>query len=165
MGILNAILGRDDPPEEVIRDCKSQIRIMLKAFDLKEGKEWGETEDGFLYQRGSAVIRIQFVVDEDKISYVILHSPIVKLPPDNLLAFYRYLLELNYESAGQVSIGVDHDVVSVVAGRAIEGLTEEGLADVMLVIGGIADYFDDYLHEKFGAPFYEPEEEGERSGS
>lgn len=158
MGILNAILGRDDPPEEVIRDCKSQIRIMLNAFDLKEGEEWGETEDGFLYQRGSAVIRIQFVVDEDQTSDVILHSPIVKLPPDNLLAFYRHLLELNYDIAGQVSIGVDHDVVSVVAGRAIEGLTEEGLAEVMLVVGGIADDLDDHLHDEFGAPFYESEE-------
>ena len=159
MGILNAILGRDDPPEEVIRDCKSQIRIMLKAFDLKEGEEWGETEDGFIFQSGSAVILIEFVVYEDQTSYVILHSPIVKLPPDNLLAFYRHLLELNDDIAGQVSIGVDHDVVSVVAGRAIEGLTEEGLAGIMLAIGGIADDLDDYLHEKFGAPFYKPEEE------
>ena len=73
--------------------------------------------------------------------------------------FYRHLLELNDDIAGQVSIGVDHDVVSVVAGRAIEGLTEEGLAGIMLAIGGIADDLDDYLHEKFGAPFYKPEEE------
>lgn len=158
MGILNAILGRDDPPEEVIQDCKSKIRIMLNAFDLKEGEEWVETEEGFLFQSGSAVIEIAFVVDEDQTSYVILHSPIVKLPPNNLLAFYRHLLELNYDIAGQVSVGVDHDIVSVVAGRAIEGLTEEGLADVMLVVGSIADDLDDYLHNEFGAPFYEPEE-------
>ena len=157
MGILNKILGRDDPPEEVIQDCKFKIRVMLDAFDLKEGEEWRETEDGFLYQRGSAVIIIQFVVD-DKISYVSLHSPIVKLPPDNLLAFYRRLLELNYDIGGQASVGVYHDMVSVGAVRAIEGLTEEGLAYVMLEVGGMADNLDDYLHDEFGAPFYEPEE-------
>ena len=158
MGILNTILGRDDPPDEVIQDCKSTVRVMLDAFDLKEGEEWDETEDGFLYQRGSAVIIIQFVVDEDKLSYVALHSPIVKLPPDNLLAFYRRLLELNYDIGGQASVGVYHDIVSVGAVRAIDGLTEEGLAGVMLVVGGMADDLDNYLHDEFGAPFYEPEE-------
>ena len=118
----------------------------------------GETEEGFIFQRGSALTMIDFVVDENNDPLVVVHSPIVRLPSDNLLAFYRHLLELNYDIAGQVSVGVDHDIVSVVAGRAIEGLTEEGLADVMLVVGSIADDLDDYLHNEFGAPFYEPEE-------
>ena len=46
MGILNAILGRDDPPEEVIQDCKSKVRILLDAFDLKEGEEWVKQKRG-----------------------------------------------------------------------------------------------------------------------
>lgn len=158
MGILNAILGRSDPPEEVIQDCKAKIRTMLNESDLEKGEDWDEMEEGFLFHSGSAIIAIQFFVDEDQTSYVVLHSPIVKLPPDNLLAFYRHLLELNDDIAGQVSVGVDHDVVSVIAGRAIEGLTEEGLLHVMLMVGGIADDLDDRLHDEFGAPFYEPEE-------
>ena len=159
MGLINAILGRDDPPEEVIENCKVDIKVMFSEVDLKEGEAWIETEYGFLFGRGSAVIEVHFVTEEDGTPYVVFYSPIVQLPLNNLLAFYRRLLELNFDLGGQVAVGVDHDTVSVSASRAIAGLTEEGLVEVMGVVSGVADDLDDHLHEEFGAPFYEPEEE------
>jgi len=158
MGLLNTILGRDDPPEEVIQDCKFKIRGILEASDLDEGEEWRETEEGFLYQVGSAVIFIHFAVDEHDDSFVVLYSPIVKLPSDNLLAFYRRLLELNFEGGGQAAIGVDHDTVHVCATRDVDGLGSE-LAEVILAVGYMADNLDDYLHDEFGAPLFDWEEE------
>ncbi len=159
MGLLNAIRRRDDPPEEVIENCKFDIKELFTTGDLKEGEDWSETEDGFLFQRGSAGIIIHFVTDEDKTPYVAFYAPIVHLPSDNLLAFYRRLLELNFDIGGQVSIGVDHDTVSVGAIRAIAGLTEEGLAEGMGVVSGVADDLDDYLHDEFGAPLFDWEKE------
>ena len=159
MGLINAILGRDDPPEEVIENCKVDIKVMFSEVDLKEGEAWIETEYGFLFERGSAKIEVHFVIDEDGIPYVVFDSPIVHLPPNNLLAFYRRLLELNSDLDGQVAVGVDHDTVSVRASRAIAGLTEEGLVEVMGVVSGVADYLDDYLHEEFGAPKFDWEEQ------
>lgn len=158
MGIINAILGRDDPPEEVIQDAKSQIALLLIEADLKPGEDWEETEDGFLFKRGSALILIKFVVDEDEIPYVTFHSPIVQLPPDNLLVFYRRLLELNSAIGGQVAIGVDHDTVEINAIRSVEGLTEQGIAEALEVVSSMADDLDDYLHDEFGAPFFDPED-------
>ena len=158
MGLLNAIFGRDDPPEEVIQDCKFKIRGMLEAFNLNEGEEWHETEDGFLYQVGSAVIFNHLAVDEHGDSFVILNSPIVKLPPDNLLAFYRRLLELNFEGSGQAAVGVDHDTVHICATRDVDGLGSE-LAEVIIAVGNMADNLDDYLHDEFGAPLVDWEEE------
>ncbi len=83
----------------------------------------------------------------------------MKLPPDNLLAFYRRLLELNLKGRGHFAIGVTYDIVAVCATRAIEGLADGGFIDVTAEVGQAADFLDDYLHEEFGAPFYEPEEE------
>ncbi len=159
MGLINAILGRDDPPEEVIENCKVDIKVMFSEVDLKEGEAWIETEYGFLFERGSAKIEVHFVIDEDGIPYVVFYSPIVYLPPNNLLAFYRHLLELNFDLDGQVAVGVAHDTVSVRASHAIAGLTEEGLVEVMGVVSGVADDLDDHLHKEFGAPFFESEEE------
>ena len=52
MGLLNAVLGRDDPPEEVIENCKVDIKVMFSEVDLKEGEAWIETEYGFLFWEG-----------------------------------------------------------------------------------------------------------------
>ena len=153
MGLLDLIFGSDDPPEDVIQDCKIKIRAVLNVFDLKE------TEEGFIFQRGSAAIRVGFTVDEDGDPYIAIHSPIVKLPSDNLLAFYRRLLEINWKLHGRVTIGVGHDTVVVCAIRDIKGLNEIGLAEITEMVGSVADALDDALHEEFGAPFYEPEEE------
>ena len=159
MGLLNAILGRDDPPDEVIQECKFKIRVILEASALNEGEEWHETEEGFIFQSGSAAILVGFTVDEDGDPHIAIHSPIVKLPSDNLLAFYRRLLEINWELYGRVTIGVGHDTVVVCAIRDIEGLNEIGLAKITGMVGDVADALDDALHEEFGAPFYELEEE------
>lgn len=157
MGLLNAILGRDDPPDEVIQECKFKIRGILEASDLNEDEEWRETEEGFLYQVGSAVISIHFTVDEHNDSFVVLYSPIVKLPSDNLLAFYRCLLELNFDGGGQAAVGIDHDTVYVCATRDVDGLGAE-LAEVIIAVGHMADNLDDYLHDEFGAPKVDWEE-------
>ena len=159
MGLLNAIRGRDDPPDEVIQECKFKIRGILEAYDLNEGEEWRETEDGFSYRVGSAVIFIYFTVDEHDDSCIVLSSPIVKLPPDNLLPFYRRLLEINWELHGRVAVGVRHDAVVICAIRTIAGLTEEGLVEVTGVVSSVADDLDDYLHDEFGAPLVDWEEE------
>lgn len=159
MGLLNAVLGREDPPEEVIENCKIDIQVMFSAAGLKEGEDWIETEYGFHFKRGSAEIMIHFVVDEDGTPCVDFSAPIVRLPPKNLLAFYRRLLELNFDVGGQIAVGVDHDTVYVCAIRTVAGLTEEGLVEVMGVVGGVADELDDHLHEKFGAPLFDPEEQ------
>ena len=158
MGLINAILGRDDPPDEVIQECKFKIRGILEASPLNEGEEWRETEDGFLYQVGSAGIIIHFTVDENNDSFVELYSPIVKLPSDNLLAFYRCLLELNFEGGGQAAVGIDHDSVYVCATRDVDGLGSE-LAEVIIAVGDMADNLDDYLHDEFGAPKFDWEEQ------
>ena len=158
MGLLNAVLGREDPPEEVIGNCKAQIGLLLHDSDLKQGEDWIETDDGYKFRQGSAEIDVDFIVI-DGIPYVDFLSPIVKLPSDNLLPFYRRLLELNFDAGGQIAIGVHYDTVCIHAMRTIEGLTEEGLEEVMAVVGGAADDLDDYLHEEFGAPFFDPEEQ------
>ncbi len=159
MGLFDLIFGSDDTPENVIQDCKTKIRAVLNVFDLKEGEHWNETEEGFIFKSGSAVVLIGFTVDEDGDPHITVHSPIVKLPSDNLLPFYRRLLEINWELHGRVTVGVVHDTVVVCAIRDIEGLNEIGLAEVTGMVGSVADTLDDALHEEFGAPLFELGEE------
>ena len=160
MGIVNAIFG-EDTPQEKIDEAKDQIRIIMKTLAEREAEgestidEWDETDDGFLVKKGSARIFVHFVADDED-AYVVYSSPIVWLPPSNLLAFYRHLLETNSRWGGLLSIGVDGTLVEVELARALEDLTEDEMSLALTNVCGAADELDDELHEKFGAPFWEP---------
>ena len=129
-----------------------------KHIGYKKGADWNEDDDGSLiFCRGSAIIHI-FFYEEADVPFVNFLAPIVKLPPQNLLPFYRRLLELNFQLCGAVSLGVNEDVIFVCMQSSIEGLTEIGLAEIIETIGVQVDELDDLLHEEFNAPFFNGEE-------
>jgi hypothetical protein len=75
---------------------------------------------------------------------------ILRLPPQDLLPFYRRCLELNRILVG-CSIGVEGDLVVVASERSLADLNRRAVARMLLNVASAADQFDDDLAEEFGA--------------
>ena len=80
-----------------MQDGKGSSWKLLPSL-LSEGDTFDLSEDQaeVIVRSGSAHIFIGFGTDEeDEEVYLLIHSPLVFMPRDNLLPFYRKLLDLN----------------------------------------------------------------------
>lgn len=113
-----------------------------------------ETEQGFgwNFRRGSAIIEI-YISEQDDRGYLQVISPIVHLPPQNLLPLYRRLLELNLQLTN-ASLGVYYDTVYVFNERSLQGLDHTETNEIITLVAGYADDLDNKLVEEFGGRLY-----------
>lgn len=127
--------------------------------DLIEGiiREWNVDPDSiynsqnrvwFLVQ-GSANFEIGFFNYADR-DYFYSASPIVKLPQENLLAFYRRLLELNDYYIG-TKLSVRGNQVWLLGQRECEGMDKGEAKRLIDNVRITADDLDDKLMNEFGA--------------
>lgn len=112
--------------------------------DDDDGSHW-------TLQVGSAVLAVDLsrneVLNEPTLA---VSSAILRLPSQELLAFYRRCLELNRILVG-CSIGVEGDQVLVTSERTLADLNRRAIARMLLNVASAADQFDDDLAEEFGA--------------
>ncbi|KAA3656429.1 MAG: hypothetical protein DWQ04_31165 [Chloroflexi bacterium] len=111
-----------------------------------------QQEHGWWIQRGSATVYIIINPHEHAPSIRIM-SPILYLPEDYILPFYRRCLELNMELMN-CALGAAEDTVSVVTERPIAGLDPEELESMIAYLSGVADEIDDKLAEEFKARLF-----------
>ncbi|MCY4073512.1 MAG: YbjN domain-containing protein [Chloroflexi bacterium] len=129
-----------------VESILAQIGVDAAAarMDVESGYGWN-----FLH--GSALIEIYLSPEER--GYLQVLAPIMHLPPSNLLALYRRLLELNLELTN-AALGVHEDVVYLYHERLLEGL-DAGEADVIIRrLARAADELDDALVAEFGGRLY-----------
>ena len=106
---------------------------------------------GWNFQRGSALIEV-YITQEER-GYLQVLSPIMHLPPTNLLALYRRLLELNLQLTN-ASVGVHQDVVYVFNERPLDGLDPIEADSIIRKLAIYADDLDNSLVEEFGGRLY-----------
>jgi hypothetical protein len=91
----------------------------------------------------------------DDAAFLRVYSPVVTLPEEGMLAFYRKLLELNGEMLG-CAYAADDATILIDSRRLIDGLDED---EVAVAVYGVAHYSAEALKllvEEFGArPFFE----------
>lgn len=135
-----------------VEDLLAEIGVDAKdsRIDLDS-----KDEKGWVIQKGSAQIIILIAENDLVEDYTIeVVSPILKLPPQNILPFYRRCLELNRYLVGCATC-VNEDKVLVRAELPLSGLNLESLALMILNVAGAADQLDNDLAEEFGAQLYE----------
>ncbi len=127
------------------------METVLESLGVEGVREESDEGVDWSLQVGSAPIEIGLrtneVLEEPTLE---IRSPILRLPPGNLLAFYRRCLELNRILVG-CSIGVEDDVVMVAAERRLQGLDGARFVEMLLNVASAADEFDDVLSAEFGA--------------
>jgi hypothetical protein len=133
----------------VIEAFLEQVGIDPKEARL-ESRENGR--GGWQFQRGSASIFIYLEDAGDRQALRIV-SPILYLPPANLLPFYRRCLEIN-DGLRDCALAVQDDVILLVSDRPLDGLTPEEIVQNIDILSMAADNLDDQLAKEFSAKLY-----------
>ncbi len=129
------------------------VEGILEAIGVEPGAARMEVESGYgwRFRRGSALIEV-YLRQEDG-GYLQALSPIMHLPPGNLLALYRRLLELNLQLTN-AALGLHEDVVYLYHERLLAGLDAAEADAIIRRLAGYADELDDALASEFGGRLY-----------
>lgn len=151
--LLSGLGLGQDKHKTSIEECSSMILQLLVNCGIKPDDAEIEIEDGlgWLIEKGSASIFI-LIAKNELIEEMTLEvfSPILKLPTQNVLPFYRRCLEINRYLIN-CALCVQKDKVLVVSERPLQGLSYEELESLVLSVANAADMIDDELAEEFGA--------------
>lgn len=128
------------------------IKKVINSLGLTADECFNAKENYWSLKKGSADVYISLFVlgeGEGREWYIEFSSPVMKLPSDNLVAFYRRLLE---ENAKWVStrFSVRGDTIWLDITRELAGMDYDECYRNLTRIGDVADGIDDILAEEFG---------------
>lgn len=140
--------------EAAIQDCVKMIEAFFRKIDFNPNKQRlpNKSTLGWWVQKGSAVIYIILKPHDDTPTLRII-SPILYLPENNILAFYRKCLELNMDLLNCAFAVID-DRIMLVSERSIDGLDPQELEEIIGYLAAVADGVDDKLAREFNAQMY-----------
>ena len=105
-----------------------------------------------MFPKGSAAIQVVLrppSEEEEDLGFFAIISPVAKLPKENLVGLYRYLLEKNHGETSQGRFSIQEDTVLLSAMRYAAGLDKVEIGTLVMDIGGASDHFDDILGKEF----------------
>ena len=131
-------------------DCIAMVEDFITNIGLNPSDQRlkGDTI-GWVLSRGSAIIYIM-IFEYENLTTIRVYSPILYLPEENILPFYRKCLEINF-SLVNCAICVYEDKVALVVERPIGGLDPEELEGMTNYLSSVADDLDNKLADEFGA--------------
>ena len=154
----NMGLFKKKTKEITIEECKEMVEKFMrkKGLDPSQQRLKGD-QIGWFAIRGSAYIYI-FINQYDNFNSIRVYSPILYLPEENILPFYRKCLELNWELKN-CAICVYENEVALVVERPIEGLDPEEVEWTIDYLSQVADNLDNKLADEFGARIFSSQTE------
>ncbi|HOH50247.1 MAG TPA: YbjN domain-containing protein [Candidatus Hydrogenedentes bacterium] len=149
MGIFSAMFS--ESKEDKIARWKKDILELLKTLPEEEDVAVDIDDTGkIVAQKGSAMTFVSFITEEDNDIYLMVWSPLVYLPKENFVAFYRYLLDRNNEMICPARLVTDGDVVELEAVFDTDFLSDDVIRYLVLMVLNAADILDDELVNEFG---------------
>ncbi|MEL6342314.1 MAG: YbjN domain-containing protein [Myxococcota bacterium] len=117
---------------------------------LEDDEDTGRT---WALKHGSAHVVINVQADEDdELAFLHIYAPILDVPADNREAFYRHLLERNFDSLTSCAFAIDEaEQVVITADRSTAGLSVDEFDELISYLSSFADYYDNVLADAFGA--------------
>lgn len=148
------LFGTKKVKETTIGDCMGMIESFFRKIgtDASSQRLRDKETTGWWAQRGSAAIFIM-LNDHDGMTTLRIVSPLLYLPQENILPFYRRCLEINLGLLN-CALGVTGDKVVLATERPIEGLDPEELEGTLNFLSAVADDLDNQLADEFGAKLY-----------
>jgi hypothetical protein len=128
---------------------KSMIEEIIKEWNIDPATIYNPESQAWFLVQGSTRFEVGFFNYNNK-DYFYVASPIVKLPEENLLPFYRRLLELNDFYIG-VKLSVRANQVWMLGQRECDGMGKSEAKTIIDDVRLLADDLDDKLINEFGA--------------
>jgi hypothetical protein len=149
-------LGRKQQQQAGVRldTYASVVEQLLASLGTDPVQARLNTQEGYgwTFRRGSAVIEI-YITHVGGQGYLQVLAPIIHLPAQGLLPFYRRLLELNLQLTN-AAFGLYLDVVYVFSERQLDGLDATETNQIISLVAQYADELDDKLVAEFGGRLY-----------
>ncbi|MCP5098591.1 MAG: YbjN domain-containing protein [Chloroflexi bacterium] len=151
MGIFRS---KKPKPESVsVKHYAKMVEAFFKKNKLNPANfRLPDQENSWYLQRGSASVFIHLIPYENNPT-IRIYSPILYLPEDFIIPFYRRCLELNMELMN-CALGAIEDQIAVVSERPLAGLDEHELAGRIHYLSHVADDLDDKLADEFKAKLF-----------
>jgi hypothetical protein len=137
--------------ETTMKDCIKMVEKFFQKIGINAANNRLKDAEtpAWMVVRGSAAVYIS-LHESDGGSSLRIFSPILFLPTENILPFYRRCLEINRELLS-CALCVQDDKVAIVSQRPIEGLDPEELEGTVGYLAAVADELDNKLADEFGA--------------
>lgn len=152
MGLLGKVERLfEQTKERSIQDCIGMVEDLCKENGVDPSKLRNDAEGivRWVFPAGGIEVFL-CLIQYDKGATLKLIAPILYLPKEKLLPFYRRCLELNMELM-HCSLGALDDKICLVSERPAYGLDKEELEGTLSYIATAADDLDDRLANEFGA--------------
>jgi len=155
MKLISNLLNKTS--EEKVKEWRDELWEALPQMFQDETDRYGINDEGNIaIKKGSATVFVDFGISEDgEFGWAIVYSPLVYLPKENLLPFYKRLLDINFDDSVFGTLSTDEDVVYLNRTLVIEGPDEQDLMFNVVTLAEEADDLDDYLVSEFGAQLVE----------
>jgi hypothetical protein len=118
---------------------------------LKQGG-WGEldTNNKCMLQKGNAPVAVVAVPSED---LLLVSSPVVNLPEENLLPLFRKLLTLNLSETKDAAFALNEEAgtIDLQIKRPLEHLDYSEFERAVTSVAEVADKYNDIMAESFGS--------------
>ncbi len=138
-----------------LEDGIKMIEKALKDIDIPPSESRLETENkntpawGFSYENIDIYI---YLIKDKNTLYFKIKSPILKMPEDNILAFYRVLLEKNL-NLHELTLGIYKDTVFLYGSRPIEDMTVKETIYMIMEVAKKGEEIAEELHKEFNAEY------------
>lgn len=140
--------------DEQHRRVVEMIHCYAESVGLSREQTYNAERKNWRWKNGSA--NIEVLIDKLNFSngsrrdYLRVFSPLMTIPANNLLAFYRHLLELNDSKLGvKLTIMPNSQMVYATYERDIKGMDYSELSTCIADLEYWADKLDDELKAQF----------------
>ena len=148
------LFGTKKVKETSAQDCVGMIENFFRKVGANPNDQRLSDDDGLGWWigRGSALIYL-LLNERDNFCTLRIVSPIVHLPENHILPFYRKLLDMNM-GLYNCALATNEDTVYVIHERPIAGLDQEEFEGTLNFLSAVADDLDNKLADEFGAKIY-----------
>lgn len=138
---------------EIVDGWRQELWEALPGIFSDEEDRYGINDEGNIaIRKGCATLFVNFVLDEDSgVGGVLVYSPLVHMPEEALLPFYRKLLEINYDESVLGRLSTHEDVVYLARALTSEGCDQRAVIATVAALANEADGIASYLIGEFGA--------------
>jgi hypothetical protein len=128
-----------------------------KVNDFLKRGGWGELDGNntCMFQRGKATLAVVAVPEKD---LLLVSSPVIGLPEQNLLPLFRKLLTMNLAETRDAAFALNEGAgtIDLQIKRPLEHLDYSELERAVSTLAEMADKYNDVMAESFGSELVQP---------
>lgn len=138
---------------EIVDEWRQELWEALPGILGDEDGRCGMNDEGNIaLKKGEATIFVDFGIDEAQgVGWVLVYSPLVSMPEDNLLPFYRKLLDINYDESVMGRLSTCDDVVFLARSLGTDFSNHRAVIEMVTALANEAAGLCDFLVKEFGA--------------